>query len=141
MDIETIQKSDKVKDSVKLLTELLVAETLTDAEQSSGAVANELETLAESLGIETPRFESRREQRKTDSSSFLIDVNHNACILCDRCVRACTEIKHNDVIGRSGKGFETNIGFDFDLTMVDSSCVSCGECAISCPTNAAHFLA
>ena len=36
-----------------------------------------------------------------------IDVNHDACILCDRCVRACDDIQGNDVIGRSGKGYCT----------------------------------
>jgi len=33
----------------------------------------------------------------------VIDVNHDACILCDRCVRACDDIQGNDVIGRTGK--------------------------------------
>jgi formate dehydrogenase major subunit len=41
----------------------------------------------------------------TDSSNPVIDVNHDACILCDRCVRACDDIQGNDVIGRSGKGY------------------------------------
>jgi len=29
----------------------------------------------------------------------VINVNHDACILCDRCVRACDDIQGNDVIG------------------------------------------
>jgi formate dehydrogenase major subunit len=74
--------------------------------------------------------------RGTDSSNPVIDVNHDACILCDRCVRACDDIQGNDVIGRSGKGYSTRIAFDLNDPMGASSCVTCGECVQACPTGA-----
>jgi formate dehydrogenase major subunit len=74
--------------------------------------------------------------RGSDSSNPVIDVNHDACILCDRCVRACDDIQGNDVIGRSGKGYTTRIAFDLDDPMGNSSCVTCGECVQACPTGA-----
>ena len=52
--------------------------------------------------------------RGTDSSNPVIAVDHDACILCDRCVRACDDIQGNDVIGRSGKGYSTRIAFDLE---------------------------
>ena len=57
----------------------------------------------------------------------MISVNHEACILRDRCVRACDDIQGNDVIGRSGKGYTTRIAFDLNQPIGDSSCVTCGE--------------
>jgi Fe-S-cluster-containing hydrogenase component 2/CRP-like cAMP-binding protein len=63
-------------------------------------------------------------------------VDHDACILCDRCIRACNEVRHNYVIGRSGKGYDAKIAFDLNDPMGSSSCVSCGECMVSCPTGA-----
>ena len=63
-------------------------------------------------------------------------MNHDACILCDRCVRACDDIQGNDVIGRSGKGYSTLIAFDLNDPMGESSCVTCGECVAACPTGA-----
>ena len=66
----------------------------------------------------------------------MIAVDHDACILCDRCVRACDDIQGNDVIGRSGKGYATRIAFDLDDPMGESSCVTCGECVAACPTGA-----
>ena len=66
----------------------------------------------------------------------MIAVDHEACILCDRCIRGCDEIRHNDVLGRRGKGFMAGIAFDNNLPMGNSSCVSCGECMVSCPTGA-----
>ncbi|MFC5994709.1 formate dehydrogenase subunit alpha [Pseudonocardia hispaniensis] len=74
--------------------------------------------------------------RGRDSSNPVIDVDHDACILCDRCVRACDDIQGNDVIGRSGKGHATRIAFDFNDPMGASSCVTCGECVQACPTGA-----
>src|SRR5581483_10016402 len=63
-------------------------------------------------------------------------VDHEACILCDRCIRGCDEIRNNWVLGRRGKGYQAGISFDNNLPMGSSSCVSCGECMVSCPTGA-----
>ncbi|HEV2690522.1 MAG TPA: cyclic nucleotide-binding domain-containing protein [Bryobacteraceae bacterium] len=40
------------------------------------------------------------------------------------------------MLGRRGKGFMAGIAFDYNLPMGNSSCVSCGECMVSCPTGA-----
>ena len=66
----------------------------------------------------------------------MIAVDHNACILCDRCSRGCNDLRDNQVIGRMGKGYQARIAFDLDAPMGDSSCVACGECMVSCPTGA-----
>jgi len=84
-------------------------------------------------------FPRRALARGQDDSSPRIAVDHDQCILCDRCVRACGDVKQNHVIGRSGKGYATHIAFDLDDPMGSSSCVSCGECMISCPTGALVF--
>ncbi|MBA2638287.1 MAG: formate dehydrogenase subunit alpha [Solirubrobacterales bacterium] len=78
----------------------------------------------------------RGEGRGVDYSNPVISVNHDACILCDRCIRACDDIQGNDVIGRSGKGYEARIVFDLNDPMGESSCVTCGECVQACPTGA-----
>jgi CRP-like cAMP-binding protein len=40
------------------------------------------------------------------------------------------------VLGRRGKGYNAGIAFDLNRPMGESSCVSCGECMVSCPTGA-----
>ena len=55
--------------------------------------------------------------RGRDPSSYVIAVDHNSCILCDRCVRACDEVKQNLVIGRTGKGYTARMGFDLNDPM------------------------
>ncbi|MFW6084263.1 MAG: 2Fe-2S iron-sulfur cluster-binding protein, partial [Gemmatimonadota bacterium] len=74
--------------------------------------------------------------RPIDQSSHVIRVDHQACILCDRCIRACDDVQVNNVIGRTGKGYETRIAFDLDDPMGASTCVACGECEKACPTGA-----
>ncbi|MEO1994204.1 MAG: formate dehydrogenase subunit alpha, partial [Planctomycetaceae bacterium] len=78
----------------------------------------------------------RQDRSSSDRSSPVIAVEHQACILCDRCIRACNDLQSNNVIGRSGKGHSTRIAFDLDQPMGQSTCVSCGECVSACPTGA-----
>ncbi len=78
----------------------------------------------------------RREQPKADLSHPAMAVNLDACIQCNRCVRACREEQVNDVIGYALRGAHSEIVFDLNDPMGDSSCVACGECVQACPTGA-----
>jgi len=78
----------------------------------------------------------RREQPKADISHPAIAVNLDACIQCNRCVRACREEQVNDVIGYALRGAHSKIVFDLNDAMGDSTCVACGECVQACPTGA-----
>lgn len=150
---------DRVRMAVKLMTELLTADHLKAAPPPAPADElapfNELKQMQERCGLQGSRFSldllaapkktaspagaPLPAHRPLDVSSPVFLVDHSACILCDRCVRACDEVKQNNVIGRTGKGAAAGIGFDLDLPMGDSSCVQCGECMVSCPTSAITF--
>lgn len=138
VDVKTHHTSEKVRTSVKVLAEMLTADHLVQ-KSSQESEPNELEALAKQFGITQSRFPPRKQQRGHDDSSVVIAVDHNACILCDRCVRGCGEIRHNEVLGRRGKGYTAGIAFDLNEPMGNSSCVSCGECMVSCPTGALTF--
>ncbi len=136
-------QSDKVKRSRRTLVELLMSDYPTPDEPVVNGAANSytgkpdlLLELAQHEGITAPRFPARPFDNGHDTSSKVIEVNHNACILCDRCIRACDEVQNNEVIGRGGKGYLSRIVFDHDQPMGESTCVSCGECMAACPTGA-----
>ena len=100
----------------------------------------ELETIARQFNVGgESRFPKRAEPKGRDDSSVVIAVDHDACILCDRCIRGCNDIRDNQVIGRSNKGYKAMIAFDLGEPMGSSSCVACGECMVSCPTGALTF--
>jgi CRP-like cAMP-binding protein/Fe-S-cluster-containing dehydrogenase component len=140
MQVQTLGSPDpeareRIRSSVALLTELLMADHGAPCTKESEYGDCELEALARKFGIAKARFPAR-ELRPKDDSSLVIAVDHNACILCDRCIRGCNDIRNNQVMGRMGKGFGARIAFDLDDPMGSSSCVSCGECMVSCPTGA-----
>jgi formate dehydrogenase major subunit len=127
--------SEKVVRQRRMLTELLMADQPEVCPKESTTGDSELHALARSYGV-TGASLPRGNGRPADASSKVIAVNHQACILCDRCVRGCDEIQNNDVIGRTGKGYAARIAFDLDNPMGESTCVSCGECMAVCPTGA-----
>jgi Fe-S-cluster-containing hydrogenase component 2 len=146
---------DRVRQTVKVVTELLASNHLKPANPPELAAElshfNELRQMTERCGADANRLKDpllikpppparpMTGRRDPDSSSPVFLVDHGACILCDRCVRACDDVRENHVIGRTGKGVTAGISFDLNLPMGESTCVQCGECMISCPTTAITF--
>ncbi|MGA2234586.1 MAG: cyclic nucleotide-binding domain-containing protein [Terriglobales bacterium] len=120
----------------RTLAELLMSDHPSPCARQQRSGDCELERIAAQAGIGQPRFPSRTTPRGRDNSSLAIEVDHEACILCDRCIRGCDDIRNNWVLARRGKGYQAGIAFDNNLPMGESSCVSCGECMVSCPTGA-----
>ncbi|GGI70892.1 formate dehydrogenase subunit alpha [Vulcanisaeta souniana JCM 11219] len=73
---------------------------------------------------------------KVDDTHPAIIFNPSACVMCRKCVIACSIDQSNDVIAVIGRGSGTRVGFDLDAPMGVSSCVSCGACVDACPTGA-----
>ena len=127
---------DGVKAVRRTVLELLMADHPSPCARQRATGDCELETQAAQHGLTTSRFAPRPTPRGKDESLPAIAVDLEACILCDRCIRGCGEIRHNFVLSRRGKGYQAGIAFDDNLPMGESSCVSCGECMVSCPTGA-----
>src|SRR5262249_14178555 len=129
-------KSKEVEAARKTLLELMMADHPTPCARQQHTGDCELERLARAYEAKETRYPRRDVARGKDESSLTILVDHAACILCDRCVRACSDLRQNFVIARQGKGYGAGIAFDMDDPMGSSTCVSCGECMVSCPTGA-----
>ncbi|MBK5292282.1 MAG: formate dehydrogenase subunit alpha [Acidobacteriia bacterium] len=71
-----------------------------------------------------------------DDSHPYIQVDMMRCIYCDRCVRICAELQGQFVWSMRNRGEETAIVADAGVPLGQSSCVSCGACADTCPTGA-----
>ena len=123
--------SSRVKNSQKIVLELLSS----DVSEKVYKKESELTDWANKLEIKKNRFPSNI-QEKHDLTHPAIAVNLDACIQCTRCVRACREEQVNDVIGYANRGFKSEIVFDVDDFMGESTCVGCGECVQACPTGA-----
>ena len=130
--------TERVRRTRRTLVELLEAGQPKADDRRKPAEQDELARLSVQLRSDPSRFAATcsNPTMPPDLSSPVIAVDLNACILCDRCIRACDDVQVNDVIGRTGKGCETGIAFDNGLPLGGSSCVSCGECVATCPTGA-----
>jgi formate dehydrogenase major subunit len=71
-----------------------------------------------------------------DSSHPYFVVDHNRCILCRRCERACAELAGSFTLSMQYRGPRTMLTADCGLPVGDSSCVRCGTCVSVCPTGA-----
>lgn len=133
----------RVRQAASVITELLLADHAPSRElkkvQPGQHEANELLQVARRLGCDGSRFDAGSMERGQDATGHMIEVHHDECIMCRRCQRGCSWVKNNNVIGIAGKGYESQIVFDLDQPMAQSNCVSCGECAASCPTGALTF--
>lgn len=124
-------ENERTTHSQRMVLELLQS----DMAEREYTLNNELDQWSQKLEVGMPRFESRHNPEQ-DLSHPAIAVNLDACIQCTRCVRACREEQNNDVIGYANRGSHSEIVFDIQDPMGDSSCVACGECVQACPTGA-----
>ena len=71
-----------------------------------------------------------------DDSNPFFDRDLKKCILCGICVRTCNEILGVKAIDFGFRGYESKITTFADKPLIDSNCVSCGECVVACPVGA-----
>lgn len=135
-------RSPRARKSQQMVVEMLLSDMPDQGYKWIGDDANqphgELSEWAAQMDVQVrPELRAlRRTQPAPDVSHPAMAVNLDACIQCNRCVRACREEQVNDVIGYALRGADSKIVFDLDDPMAESSCVACGECVQACPTGA-----
>lgn len=71
-----------------------------------------------------------------DASHPYIVMENNRCILCRRCVRACSDLVGNFTLGFEERGAASFLVADYGVPLGESTCISCGTCVQVCPTGA-----
>ena len=96
----------------------------------------ELAQVAQRLNVSEQRWPGVTHVAADDLRHPYLAFQHDLCISCGRCVRACDEVQGAFALTATGRGFTSNIAAGLDSGFRDSTCVSCGACADSCPTDA-----
>ncbi len=97
----------------------------------------ELQSLAIEVGMDHVRYDYVFPSLGMDLTHERFGLDHNRCILCTRCVRACDEIEGAHTLDVLGRGAKARIVTDLNMLWGESpTCTSCGKCAMACPTGA-----
>jgi predicted molibdopterin-dependent oxidoreductase YjgC len=96
----------------------------------------ELATVARSFDITVARWPGVTHVPDRDERHPYLAFQHELCISCGRCVRACDEVQGAFALTTTGRGFHANVTAGLDAGFRNSTCVSCGACADTCPTDA-----
>ena len=96
----------------------------------------ELQEIVDYLGITELPFRRTIRSLPIDTSNPFFDRDLNKCILCGKCVRVCDEVVGVDAIALTYRGYTSKVATFGDKPIIDSNCVSCGECVAHCPVAA-----
>jgi predicted molibdopterin-dependent oxidoreductase YjgC len=134
--MEIVTNSERAIEAQRFVIKLALSSGNHDCMICEKSGECELQDAAYNLGLEdADLWKGDRAPRFDDSSAF-IRMDHARCILCGRCVEACSRLVVNRVARVMNRGYDSKIGFGSDLSMGDSPCVQCGECTQVCPVGA-----
>ncbi len=99
----------------------------------------ELQDLVYDYNVPWPEHNGARHtyQIDPDPNPFVF-IDRNKCILCSRCIRACSEIQNRDVWSFAFRGFKSKLVAGADEFMLEARCESCGQCVAYCPVGALY---
>ena len=92
--------------------------------------------LAHQYDVKPERFAGDKNTIEFEDDHPFIVRDPNKCILCGLCVRVCDEIMGVGALGLVHRGFDTVVKPNMEKPLIESGCVSCGQCVSVCPTGA-----
>ncbi|MDR7867210.1 MAG: NADH-dependent [FeFe] hydrogenase, group A6 [Sporomusaceae bacterium] len=125
-----------VREARQMVVELLLANHPPDCFSCQRNLNCELQSIAADLGIREIRFQGERKDLPLDANNPSLVRDQNKCILCGRCIRACSERQGVHVYSFVNRGFNTTVAPAFMTGLDEAPCTYCGQCATVCPTAA-----
>lgn len=134
--MEIYTHTPKVRRARKIVLELLLSNHEDDCLSCVKNNQCQLQKLCSEMNIKARTYEGEKTKRILDDESPAIVRDSSKCILCRRCVTACSQIQGVSAIAPIGRGFKTVIAPQRKESIVNSPCVMCGQCVKVCPTGA-----
>ena len=137
--MEVITKSPELDKYRRAIVGIIITEHDADCLSCEKNLKCKLQEVAQFVGIDPVQRNEMRDvemDKPIDDSHPWIVRNYNRCIMCGICVRTCDEIQQINAIDYAFRGRETKISTLGDKALMESTCVSCGECVARCPVGA-----
>jgi len=100
-----------------------------DLQKIAGKLKVKLKTPEDFRGLPT-------EWPPLDTTNPFISYDPGRCILCGKCVWACTAKNQVPFIDFAFRGYKTRLSLSGDVALMENNCRSCGDCVTICPTGA-----
>ena len=130
-------QSERLKTLRRGVMELYISDHPLDCLTCAANGDCELQDMAGAVGLRDVRYgfagENHLDLEKDETNPYFT-FDASKCILCSRCVRACSEVQGTYALTVDGRGFASKIAAGMDEDFFDSECVSCGACVQACPT-------
>lgn len=93
-------------------------------------------SYANQYNVEGDKFFGVKKETDYEDQHPFIDRNPAKCVLCDLCVRTCSEVTGITALCVAERGFYTVVKTPFGIQLKDTDCISCGQCVSVCPVGA-----
>jgi NADH:ubiquinone oxidoreductase subunit E/Pyruvate/2-oxoacid:ferredoxin oxidoreductase delta subunit len=130
-------RSPKVLWARKATLELLLAGHTGPCVLDLRAAQCELHKISSDLEMGPPRFNVKRPRSyPIEDISPYVHRDLSKCILCNRCISACSDIAGQYIFSTGYRSFHSKIVVDNDISLDKEVCKDCWVCVEYCPTTA-----
>ncbi len=133
MEVQT--NTEKVRKSRRMTLELMLSKHKKECLACERAGNCELQRLSIEYNCDPNYFASDDTRHPIDVSAPYVVRDRDKCINCMRCVAACNK-QAVGAIGAIGRGYNAHVGSAFEMDLMSSVCVGCGQCVVACPVGA-----
>jgi iron-only hydrogenase group A len=127
--------SEKAVEARKTIIKLLLSNHPNDCLNCAKNLSCELQKIASDYGIKGVKIKGEEIRKKYDRSTPIIR-DEEKCILCRRCVTACSDVQNINILTPAERGFNSFISTFNEKLLDKSECTYCGQCVSVCPTGA-----
>lgn len=131
-------KTPKVIEARTMILQLILANHPQDCLNCIRNGNCELQDLAAEYCIRENPFEYKTRGYDLDRSTPSIVRDQNKCVLCRRCIDACSVTQSVFALGVEHRGASSMVVPTMGEPLMESPCVMCGQCIHACPVGAIY---
>ena len=133
-------ENPEILETRRMVVRLLLADHPMDCLGCRKNLHCELQQLARELDIYGHDLPPTDREGTKDRSNAVFWRDMSKCVLCARCVKTCHEILGLGAIDLVERGTKAEPAPFLATDIRSSTCESCGECVVHCPTGALAFV-